>query len=242
MNFLHWWPFAAKNLLLLDLNSNGILAYYAPDTGDLSQLNFRNLHLLERKRPTVAASNFSIQNPAFRKNLLNSLSTYEAEITALAQQLRRQGINAYQLYLLIADGHSSQEQQALQQSLSILSWRPARVIARPYFYWYYLQQSKNFSQDKLLLLLFNDCVELSFFQGEQLLLSQTLNLANFWPELKDFWQSLSLRLERSDRPVAADCCYLFDLLQSGAIKTQDLSQLLKLEAIRITSLTSLQGS
>ena len=236
MNVFNNLPFRAKNSLILDLNSNGIAAYFIPDSQDITQINFNNLHLISRKKLTISKSNSVAHVAAFKKNLLNSVSSLEKQVMNLKTELNEKGISNYKLYLLIAAQHCRQEKEAIKATTSSLSWGKQEIIERAYFYWYYLEQNKNYSRDKFLIVFFADCLEFSFFHQQELIGNQIVSTENYLEHIVEFWQEQLLKVRTRGQEVEADCCYLFDqMLEKGKID-KSLSQALKLETIRVKGL------
>jgi hypothetical protein len=214
MNFLDF-----KHLLLVDINSSGLSFYLAKDVKDLAAIDFTNLTLLKR---------------TFIEGLchMNLLADDQLLHQRLQQHLQAFDLNDYSLVFLITPGYNPLEKAALLTTIPL--FKKADLVERHFFYNFYLMQKQNFSKIKLIINLFSDCVEVSLFNQQQLLASETLALRNL------AWGSKRFFVKNKDKFHfnSPDCFYLFSNNILEKPQTTDLADYLKLEAIEIRNLCS----
>jgi hypothetical protein len=128
--------FETKHLLLIDLNSNGLFFYLAKEVKDLAAIDFTNLHLLQ----TVST------NQACQCNLL---ANEQFIGQTLEKNLKAFDLNRYTLVFLVNPECSELEKKTLQGLAPFLS--KTAVVARHFFYNFYLMTKRHFSQVKFLI-------------------------------------------------------------------------------------------
>jgi hypothetical protein len=205
----------ARHLLLVDGSSNGLFFYFAPETADLANLDFKQLRLLP-----VA----DLPEGIFKHNLLADPEKLRQAWQAL-QSAHHQPDRHTQVVMLLNERASQLEQEAMRQTLPF--YQSLNFVKRHFFNHFYINESRNFSKQKLIVQAFSDCMELSFFADDKLLLSQTVALHNFRINCQNFLKKSRALLLKAD----FDCFYLFTNHQAmDANSIKQLSQDLSLEA------------
>lgn len=212
MNF-----FAYQHLLLVDLNSSGLSFYLAKDLQDLASIDFANLTLLKK----VSDKNIC------QENLLSDEILFER---LLNKNLKSFDLERYGLVFLLAPESSDLEKKAIQAVVPFL--KQVSFVDRHFFYNFYLMQKRNFSKAKLIINLFDDCAELSFFNQEKLLGYEKVLLRDLLLASQNFWQKAKLKFE-FEQP---DCFYFFNNNFPDQALSAPLAKNLNLEAIVIDKL------
>jgi hypothetical protein len=206
-----------KHLLLVDLSSSGISFYLVKDVRDLSSIDFSNLTLLK-----------SVSNADICK--INFLSNEKVLKKILDLNLKSFDLEQYALVFLLTPNSSELEKKAIEQAVPFL--KKTFFVDRHFFYNFYLMQKRNFSKAKLLISLFDDCAELSFFNQEKLLTYEKIFLRNLALDSKNFLKKAKEKFE-FEQP---DCFYFFTNNLIDKPKATDLAKYLKLEAIEVKNL------
>lgn len=212
MNF-----FAYQHLLLVDLNSSGLSFYLAKDLQDLASIDFANLTLLKKvPEERVCQENLLADEVLFEQLLNKNLKSFDLE--------------HYGLVFLLAPESSDLEKKAIQTVVPFL--KQVSFVDRHFFYNFYLMQKRNFSKAKLIVNLFDDCAELSFFNQEKLLSYEKVLLRDLLLNSQNFWQKSKLKFE-FEQP---DCFYFFNNNFPDQAFIAPLAKNLNLEAIIIDKL------
>jgi len=205
----------ARHLLLVDGSSNGLFFYFAPDTTDLANLDFKQLRLL----PVT-----NLPEGVFERNLLADPEKLR-QAWRILQTTHHQPDRHTQVVMLLNERASELEQQAMRRTLPF--YQSLNFVRRHFFNHFYINESRNFSKQKLIVQAFSDCMELSFFADDKLLLSQTVALHNFRASCQNFLGKCKALVVKTD----FDCFYLFTNHQSmDTSSIKQLSQDLSLEA------------
>ncbi len=206
-----------KHLLLVDLSSSGMVFYLVKDVRDLSSIDFSNLTLLKSISSTdVCKMNFLSNEKVLKKFLDSSLNSFDLE--------------KYALVFLLSPSTSELEKKTIKELVPFL--KKTFFVDRHFFYNFYLIQKRNFSKAKLLISLFDDCAELSFFNQEKLLAYEKIFLRNIALDSKNFLKKAKEKFE-FEQP---DCFYFFTNNLTDKPKATDLAKYLKLEAIEVKNL------
>lgn len=214
--------FGFKHLLLVDLSSSGVSFYLAKNVSDLASIDFTNLLLLEQ----VFTRQFC------RVNLLADDLALKKVLDA---KLRAFDLQEYALVFLLAPDHNELEKKAIGEIAPFL--KKVIFVERHFFYNFYLLQKRNFSSAKLLINLFDDCAELSFFEQDKLLNYEKVFLRDLAFASKNFWHKTSQKYNFQQ----PDCFYFFinhlpAKMKIDQAKVADLAKYLKLEAVTIEKL------
>jgi hypothetical protein len=233
LNFKNLVP-KIKNLLIVDLNSSVVSFYFQEGTSDLSELDFSKLKILESRQPV-----------GLRNNLLFSVEKLQDFLEKEIAIITNSGHRDFKLIFLISQESSDLEKAALAEIAAKFSFFAYQLIERQFFYHQFLMQQKNFSKDKLILMISNNIVELFLFREQKLVFSRITDAfeiqetlddqLNFLAaKIEDFLFDLSLR--KSVGKLKLEYLYVFD---EGLLKTDlldELSRKLKLESIRTKKL------
>jgi len=223
-----------ENLLIIDLNASSIIFYFQEGTSDLAELDFSKLKILESRQPI-----------GLKNNLLFSVEELQDFLEKEIAIITNSGYRDFKLIFLISQESSDLEKAALAEIAAKFSFFAYQLVERQFFYDQFLMQQKNFSKDKLILMISNNIVELFLFREQKLVFSRIIDAfelqetlddqLNFLTaKIEDFLFDLSLR--KSVSKLKLEYLYVFD---EGLLKTDlldELSRKLKLESIRTKKL------